>query len=193
MCTGGSGAGEGVYFFMVCLCVLESVCVCVCVFLEGRSKGVRQISDLGAQRKKKVQEKKNYKQSLYPPSVFSWPSSKHSHTQKYTHTIGPYVIVKSGVQCQHSRKGNKQLKHLNGKYHLYRHKASVHKILTFLKSDFCFPPGLKQYACVCSCCRLCPTAANTHTHNQHTHTHTHHMSSFSGERHGAMERHSSSG
>lgn len=84
MCTGGSGAGEGVYFFMVCLCVLESVCVCV--FLEGRSKGVRQISDPGARGKKKT-KRRRITNSLYPPSVFSWPSSKHSHTQKYTHTL----------------------------------------------------------------------------------------------------------
>ena len=65
---------------------------------------------------------------------------------------------------------------------------------------------LKQYVCVCVCvcsCRLRPTAANTHahTHTQPTYAHsrtpTHTTCPlfffFSGERHGAMERHSSSG
>lgn len=112
------------------------------------------------------------------------------------------------VNIQEKKRKEKK-KHLNGKNHLYHHNASVHKILTFLKSDFHFffsSRFLKQYACVCVCScrlRLCPTAANTHarthTHNQHTHTHalqhTPHVLFFffSGERHGAMERHSSSG
>lgn len=67
----------------------------------------------------------------------------------------------------------KKKKHLNGKNHLYHHNASVHKILTFLKSDFL--RGLKQYACVCvymlSLSSLSHCCKHTHMHNQHTRTH----------------------
>lgn len=98
-------------------------------------------------------------------------------------------------------KKERKKKHLDGENHFYHHNASVHKTLTFLKGDFHLSPGLKQYACVCVCtwCRCCflsHCCKQTHTHTQHTHTHAlkhTHTSSSSGERHGAMERHSSSG
>lgn len=92
----------------------------------------------------------------------------------------------------HEKKRKEKKKHLNGKNHLYHHNASVHKILTFLKSDFHFffsSRFLKQYACVCVCVvvvfvfvPLLQTRTHAHTRTTNirtlTHSNTHHMSSF---------------
>lgn len=91
----------GVHGFCACVCVKE----CECVFEEGRSKGVRHLSDRGAQKCPREELVFIHRLSPHRP-LGNTQTLLHTQMQ----TVGPHVIVNTGVQCQHSRKKQNKTK-----------------------------------------------------------------------------------
>lgn len=84
--------------WFLCICVCLCVSNRVCESEEGRSKGVRRLSD---QEHKNVQKERKLESSL----IFC---GTITHLDAHTHPVGPRVTVHSGVRRQHSQKEERE-------------------------------------------------------------------------------------
>lgn len=115
-CTGGRGEGVWGVYGLECQCEIEGVCVCVFVSFKREEANVLGVYQTQEHKKKSRRRRITYKVFIHHLSPLGPPRNtlthKHSriHTNEHaphTHTIGPHVIVKSGINIQEKKRKTK--------------------------------------------------------------------------------------
>lgn len=115
-CTGGRGEGGVGVYGLECQCEIEGVCVCVCLCLLRGKKQMCQVFIRPRSTKKSPGDEELHTKSLSTICLLLALLETLSHTNTlaytqtnthHTHTIGPHVIVKSGINIQEKKRKTK--------------------------------------------------------------------------------------